>query len=91
MGIGSDGYWSPREILGYNCKYNIVLSDRGRGKSYGTKLFLMKQEGTAMCLFRQQPDMALAMESWIDPLLENGYQAEQFSWEGSDKNGWILN
>ena len=91
MGIGPDGYWTPREILGYNCKYNIVLSDRGRGKSYGTKLFLMKQEGTAMCLFRQQPDMALAMESWIDPLLENGYNAEQFSWEGSDKNGWILN
>ena len=45
MGVDKDGYYTLRDILGYNCKVNIVLSDRGRGKSYGTKLFLMRQEG----------------------------------------------
>lgn len=90
MGVNKDGYYSLREILGHNCKYNIVLSDRGRGKSYGTKLFLMEQAGTAMCLYRTTADLASAMLDWIDPLLENGYNAEQFEWNGSDKEGYIL-
>ena len=90
MGVNEDGYYSLREILGYNCKYNLVLSDRGRGKSYGTKLFLMEQEGTAMCLFRTTADLSSAMLDWIDPLVEQGYDAEQFSWDGSDKEGYCL-
>lgn len=90
MTFGKDGYYTLRGILGYNCKYNIVLSERGIGKSYGTKLFLMNQEGTFMCLYRQSSDMAYAMESWVDPLLEQGYHAEQFEWEGNDKEGWQL-
>lgn len=90
MGIGEDGYYSLRDILGYGCKYNIVLSDRGRGKSYGTKLFLMKQEGTFMCVYRQKPDMSSAIGSWIDPLVEQGYNAAAFEWEGSDEEGWQL-
>ena len=90
LGLNKDGYYSLREILGHNCKYNIVLSDRGRGKSYGTKLFLMEQEGTAMCLYRTMADLASAMLDWIDPLVENGYSAEAFAWEGSDKSGYQL-
>ena len=90
MGVNENGYYSLREILGYNCKYNIVLSDRGRGKSYGTKLFLIQQEGTAMCLYRTVADLASAMLDWIDPLVEQGYDAEQFSWDGSDKEGYCL-
>lgn len=90
MTFGKDGYYSLRGILGYNCKYNIVLSERGIGKSYGTKIFLMRQEGTFMCLYRQEPDMNLAMEDWTEPLLENGWSPEQFEWEGSKKLGWIL-
>lgn len=90
MGLDKDGYYSLREILGYNCKYNIVLSDRGRGKSYGTKRFLMEQDGTAMCLYRTTPDMASAMQDWIDPLVEMGWKPEQFAWEGSDKEGYVL-
>ena len=33
MGVDKEGYYTLRDILGYNCKVNIVLSDRGRGKS----------------------------------------------------------
>ena len=90
MGVGNDGYYSLREILGYNCKYNIVLSDRGRGKSYGTKRFLMEQEGTSMCLYRSVPDMASAIKDWLDPLEEMGYNLDAFQWDGSDKEGWEL-
>jgi hypothetical protein len=80
MGLDKDGYFSLRDILGYNCKVNIVLSDRGRGKSYGTKLFLMKQEGTFMCLYRNVSDVESAIGSWLDTLYENGYEQEEFEW-----------
>lgn len=85
MGLDADGYYSLREILGYGAKMNIVLSDRGRGKSYGTKLFLMKQDGCFMCLYRTEPDMFSAMESWLDTLYENGYSPEEFEWERGKK------
>lgn len=90
MTFDDSGYYTLRGILGWNCKYNIVLSERGIGKSYGTKLFLMKQEGTFMCLYRQKTDMSLAMQDWCEPLLENGYDIEQFEWEGNDNDGWVL-
>lgn len=90
MGLDSQGYFSLKEILGYNAQYNIVLSDRGRGKSYGTKLFLMKQEGCSMCLYRSTVDLESARQEWCDTLYENGYGAEQFAWEGSQKEGWVL-
>lgn len=93
-----DKYHSLRSILGYNCKYNLVLSDRGRGKSFGCKHFLMRQDGTAMCLYRNSADMHLAMTSWIDPLISKNkdlkkfevYSAESFSWDGNDKEGYRL-
>lgn len=96
--IDEDGYYSLRAILGYGAKYNIVLSDRGRGKSFYAKHFLMRQPGTAMCLFRQSTDMHMAMMSWTEPLVSKRknkdkfevYNIEQFSWEGSDKEGYIL-
>lgn len=89
MGLDSEGYYSLREILGYNAKVNIVLSDRGRGKSYGTKLFLMAQEGEFMCLYRNTSDIDSAVGTWLDTLYENGYSPEQFSWE-SHKGGCEL-
>lgn len=96
--IDCNGYYSLRAILGYGCKYNIVLSDRGRGKSFTAKHFLMRQPGTAMCLFRNSSDMHMAMMSWIDPLVSGDkdleqyekYEAEQFEWEGNDKEGFVL-
>jgi len=92
MGINpKNGYYWLRDILGYNCKYNLVLSDRGRGKSVEAKRFLIMQEGTAMCLFRQQPDMSHAMKDWTDPLINLfGYEYENFDWLGNDKEGWKL-
>lgn len=93
MGLDKDGYYSLREILGYGCKYNIVLSERGRGKSYGTKRFLIEhaEKGECfMCLYRQKPDMVMAISDWVDPLIEMGYGPEQFEWEGSDEEGWYL-
>lgn len=90
MGIGEDGYYTLRDILGYNAKYNIVLSDRGRGKSYGTKLFLMNQPGTAMCLYRTGFDMTSAMLDWIDPLIREGWDPEELEIEGTEKDGYHL-
>ena len=70
MGVDDTGYYSLREILGYNCKVNIVLSDRGRGK----------QEGEFMCLYRNVSDVDSAVGTWLDTLYENGYHPEQFEW-----------
>lgn len=81
MGLDENGYYSLRQILGYNCKYNIVLSDRGRGKTYGTKAFLMSQPGEFMCLYRTTADLDSAVESWVDSLYEQGYEPEAFEWE----------
>lgn len=95
MGLDKNGYYSLREILGYNCKYNLVLSDRGRGKSWGTKWFLMNQEGRFMCLYRQSSDMQFAMKDWLEPIIKGDSEhkpisKERFKWEGNDKEGWSL-
>ncbi len=90
-------YYSLRGILGMNCKYSLVLSDRGRGKSFYAKHFLMRQSGTAMCLYRNSSDMRMAMLSWVEPLLSTRkskdfevYSADDFSWEGNEKEGFCL-
>lgn len=90
MGLDGNGYYTLRQILGYNCRYNIVLSDRGRGKSYGTKRFLMEQEGCCMCLYRNSFELASARSGWIDDLMKQGYLYDAFTWEGNDKDGWQL-
>lgn len=91
MGIDKKtGYYSLREILGYNAKYNLVLSERGPGKSYGTKLFLMEQDGTCMCLYRDSHDMEHAIKSWIDPLLNEGYSREDFKFKGDKSTGYEM-
>ena len=69
VGMTKEGYYSLREILGYNAKYNIVLSDRGRGKSFDAKHFLIGQDGEFMCLYRQEGDMMSAISDWIKPLI----------------------
>lgn len=96
--IDEDGYYTLRAILGYNAKYNIVLSDRGRGKSFTAKHFLIEQEGTSMCLYRTSADMIMAINSWIEPLLSKRknlkkykvYSADQFVMNGNEKEGFIL-
>lgn len=85
------GYYSLRELLGYNAKYNLVLSERGPGKTYGTKLFLMdKEDETAMCIYREGNDIESAMGSWIDPLVKEGYVRDDFKWKGNTKRGYEL-
>lgn len=95
MGLNKHGYYSLREILGYNCKYNIVLSDRGRGKSWEAKWFLLKQEGTFMCVTRQKPDMQMQIRDFIEPYVKGDDEhekisAEMFEWKGNDQEGWEL-
>lgn len=86
MGINKDGYYTFRDILGYNCKINVVLSDRGRGKTYDMKHLLIDSESRGMCLFLDSEDMEKAMESWTDPLVESGeFAPERFTWEGTAK------
>lgn len=90
MGVDPEtGYYSLREILGYNAKYNFVLSDRGRGKSWLAKHFLFSQPGTFMCLYRTGPDLAHAIEDWTDPLVSTGYNPELFKWEGDAQKGIV--
>lgn len=84
MGIAKNGYYTLRDILGYNCKVNVVLSDRGRGKTYDAKHMLINSESRSMCLFLDSEDMEKAMESWTDPLTESGeFAPERFTWEGT--------
>lgn len=90
MGIDANGYYTLRDILGYNERFNIVLSDRGRGKTYGTKRFLWEQPGEFMCVYRQKPDMTAAINSWLDPLQRMGYDLSTVTWEGNDSDGYQL-
>ncbi len=99
MGLTNDGYWSPREILGYKDNrqdYNffMILSDRGRGKSFGLKMWLLNRweehQESWMCLFRTGVDMAQAVGSWIDPYIEHkGMAPDRFEWEGDVKGGIV--
>lgn len=91
MGLDKNGYWSPREILGYNCKFMIILSERGRGKTVSLKKLMVNQEGEFMALYRDSADMAFGMSTWLDDLVRyNGNTYEEFEWEGSDKEGFKL-
>jgi len=84
MGLTKDGYWSERELLGYGAKWSFVLSDRGRGKTWRIKRFLLEQPGPSMCLYRQSSDMEHAVQSWTDGM--DG----AFKWSGNLKNGLQL-
>lgn len=95
MGLKASGYYSLRDILGYNAKYNMVLSDRGRGKSWECKWFLLRQEGKFMCVTRQKPDMQMQIRDFIDPYVQGDDEhepisAEMFEWKGNDSDGWEL-
>lgn len=95
MGIMKNGYYTLRDILGYNAKYNFVLSDRGRGKSWDCKWFLLKQDGKFMCVTRQKPDMQMQIRDFIEPYIQGDEQhepisAEMFEWKGNDSDGWEL-
>ena len=96
MGIDHNtGYYSLREILGYNAKWNIVLSDRGRGKTWGTKWFLMGQKCAFMCLYRNTGDMEHAIGEWLDPIFKGDEKhepisPERFEWDGSNRSGYNL-
>lgn len=90
------GHYSLREILGYSdCKYYAVLSERGPGKSWDAKHFLIRQPGQFMCLYRQRPDMVMAQKDWVDPLIQGDSKhppmaAERFTWEGNAESGFEL-
>lgn len=95
MGLNKHGYYTLRDILGYNAKYNMVLSDRGRGKSWDCKWFLLKQDGKFMCVTRQKPDMQMQIRDFIEPYTQGDDEhepisAEMFEWKGNDSDGWEL-
>lgn len=99
MGLDEKGYWSEREVLGYvdpalSVTYIIILSDRGRGKSYRLKQKLFKwfqNKGEMfMCIYRTTDDLADAMNDWIDIFVRDmGLSFERFSWEGNAKDGLV--
>ena len=90
MGTDDKGYFTLRDILGHNAKWNLVLSDRGRGKTYTTKSFLWNQPDEFMCVYRQKPDMVSSVDSWLDTLREQGARTDSITWDGSDSAGYQL-
>lgn len=36
-------YWSPHDILSHNCLYNFSIGNRGAGKTFGSKAFVIKK------------------------------------------------
>ena len=91
MGFDKDGYWSPREILGYNAKYNIILSERGRGKTVALKKLMVQQDGEFMCLYRDGKDLEHSIKSWTGDLVRfAGYDPDQFTWEGDEGSAMNL-
>ena len=94
--LDKNGYYSLRDIMGYSdCKYLIVLSDRGRGKTWAAMWFFLNQPGKTMCLTRQKPDMKHQMSSFLDTYAEGDEEHEaidlaRFNWLGSDETGWEL-
>lgn len=87
--IGEDGYYTYRDVLGYGAKWNFVLGDRGRGKSYGAKKMLLGQDGCFMCLYRNVADLELAVSDWLEPMYNEGYSPDQFTWESAGKSGGV--
>lgn len=95
MGLNKDGYYTLRDILGYNAKYNIILSDRGRGKSWSIKWHLLDSPGQFMAIGRQKPDMRMQMQDFLEPFIQGdsdhaAIDPERFEWQGSDETGFQL-
>lgn len=97
MGFDKEtGYYTTREILGYGCKYNVVLSpDRGIGKTYGYKHAIMERPEITMLLYRQKPDMFHAIGNWLDDLtlkgpVEKRMDPARFRWDGDKDTGYQL-
>lgn len=96
MGITESGYYSLRHILSYSdCTYYIVLSDRGRGKSWDAHWYFLQQPGLTMCVTRQAPDMIHQISDFLDPYLKGDADHEpiaaaRFSFEGSKECGFTL-
>lgn len=92
----STGYYTLRDVLGYGRKYNLVLSpERGIGKTYGYKHWIMESKDLFMCVYRTCPDMEHAKNTWTDDLTLKGppdarYDSELFVWKGDKKAGYVL-
>ena len=86
------GYYTHRDILSYNCKYNIVLSGRGPGKTWDGAWMALNVKGPVMILTRTQPDMMYQINSYFDPYYKGDAKhekiaAERFTQWGSEKSG----
>lgn len=95
--IGKDGYYHLREILGYSdCTYFMVLSDRGRGKTWDAhRYFMALKDEQIMCLTRQVPDMLYQLQDFIEPYVRGDAEHEpmdpaRFKLTGSKEKGFTL-
>lgn len=73
-------YWNPRSILGYNAKWNIVLSGRGPGKTYSTSRMLIDGKDAFMCLYRDTADLQYAVDAWSDLVIDKMTSTREFEW-----------
>lgn len=88
--IDEKGYYSYNQILSYNCTWNFVLGDRGRGKSYGAKKLLLGSPGKFVCLYRNISDLEHAVSDWLTPMYKEGYEPNDFKWVSNGKSGCNL-
>ena len=87
--IDDKGYYSYSKILSFNCTWNFVLGDRGRGKTWQAISMLANlPEGESfMCLYRNVADLAHGCNDWIDTLVDQGWEPERWSWVKVDEGG----
>lgn len=74
-------YWSPKKILEYHAKYNIVIGERSNGKTYGTLEHGLEQyfnDGSEMAIIRRWEEdfKGKRGQNMFSALVENGVVAK---------------
>lgn len=76
-------WWNPKGILSYNCLWNFIIGNRGGGKSFGVKEYVIKKalynEGEFEILRRTETELKEALSSFMDDIVsENKFPGYTF-------------
>ena len=73
-------WFSPNEMLTYNCLYNYIVGDRGGGKSFGVlKFFIERYKKTGeefIYLRRYDTELQDSLPKLFDDIIVAGYFPE---------------
>ena len=62
-------YWDINRTLSYNCVFNMIIGQRGCGKTYGAKEYVLNRfakKGEATLYLRQTKSSILETADWLD-------------------------